>query len=126
MTFIYRRGSLAAMPFPAAIRSLPYANLSGADVFVHDNGSTQVLFMEVPADRPPVRVPTHEHGVEWGVVVEGEIEMTLGGDVEAHPAGSTHLIPAGQPHSFLFRPGTSSIHYFAERRIAPERLRPIG
>ncbi|MHB8352660.1 MAG: cupin domain-containing protein [Thermoplasmata archaeon] len=114
------------MPFPEAIRRLPYVNLSGADVFVHDSGATQVLFMEVPTDRAAVIVPTHVHGVEWGVVVEGEIEITLGEHVEPHPAGSTHLIPAGLPHSFRFRPGTSSIHYFEERRIAPERLRPIG
>ncbi len=114
------------MPFPEPVRKLPYANLSGADVYVLDDGQNQVLFMEVPADRAPVTVPTHTHGVEWGVVVEGEIEMTLGDRKERHPAGTTHLIPAGLPHSFRFQSGTSSIHYFRERRLSPDRLRPGG
>ena len=63
-------------------------------------------------------VPTHTHDVEWGIVVEGEIEMTLGSRVERHPAGSTHWIPAGLPHSFRFAPGTSSVHYFVEHRVS--------
>ncbi len=105
------------MPFPASIRALPKSNLAGADVFVHDNGRTQVLFIEVPSDRAEVVVPTHTHDVEWGFVVEGAIDMTLGDTVERHAAGSTHWIPAQLPHSFRFHPGTASVHYFVERRV---------
>lgn len=107
------------MPFPESVRRLPRASLAGAEVFVHDAGTTQILFIEVPAGHPEVVVPTHTHDVEWGVVVEGEIEMTFGDRVERHGAGATHHIPAGRPHSFRFRPGTSSIHYFVERRVEP-------
>ncbi len=107
------------MPFPETIRRLPYANLAGADVYVHDADGRQVLFMEVPAGHPEVLVARHTHGEEWGIVVEGEIEMTLGDRVERHPAGTVHLIPAGLPHSFRFAPGTSSIHVFGERRVTP-------
>jgi quercetin dioxygenase-like cupin family protein len=105
------------MPFPETIRRLPHVNLSGADVYVHDDGSTQVLFMEVPEGRPEAIVPRHTHGLEWGIVVEGAIEMQLGDREELHAAGAPHLIPAGLPHSFRFRPGTCSVHYFAERRV---------
>ena len=59
------------MPFPESIHALPKASLLGVDVYVHDNGSSQVLFMELPADRPEVLVPTHTHDAEWGIVVEG-------------------------------------------------------
>lgn len=106
------------MPFPESVRRLPRASLSGADVFVHDAGTSQILFIEVPADRPEVVVPTHTHDVEWGFVAEGEIEMTIGTKVERHPAGATHWIAKDVPHSFRFRPGTSSVHYFVERRVA--------
>ncbi|MFZ1024240.1 MAG: cupin domain-containing protein [Thermoplasmata archaeon] len=105
------------MPFPPSIRALPKSSLAGAEVYVHDNGRTQVLFIEVPRDHQEVVVPTHTHDVEWGFVVEGSIEMTLGDRVEEHAAGSTHWIPAQLPHSFRFRPGTSSVHYFVERRV---------
>jgi mannose-6-phosphate isomerase-like protein (cupin superfamily) len=106
------------MPFPESIRRLPRTKLAGLDAFVHDRSDSQVVFLEAPSDRPEVVVPTHTHDVEWGVVIEGEIEMTLDGRVEIHRAGSTHLIASGVPHSFRFRPGTSSVHYFVERRVA--------
>ena len=109
------------MPFPVGVRTLPKADLAGADAYVHDNGSTQVVFLEVPVGRPEVVVPTHTHDVEWGIVVEGMIEMTLGDRLERHGPGSTHLIPSQLPHSFRFQPGTCSIHYFVERRVPVPR-----
>ncbi|HLY77657.1 MAG TPA: cupin domain-containing protein [Thermoplasmata archaeon] len=105
------------MPFPETVRRLPRSSLAGADVFVHDAGSTQVLFIEVPATHAAVIVPTHTHDAEWGIVVEGEIVMTFPDRTEIHSAGMTHWIPAQLPHSFRFVPGTSSIHYFVERRV---------
>lgn len=105
------------MPFPESVRRLPKGNLAGIDIYIHDNGSSQVLFFELPPGRPEVSVPIHTHDVEWGVVVEGRIDMTIDGRTEAHPAGTTHWIPAQVPHSFRFHPGTSSIHYFVERRV---------
>ncbi|MCI4352922.1 MAG: cupin domain-containing protein [Thermoplasmata archaeon] len=105
------------MPFPETIRRLPRTSLGGADVFVHDAGTTQILFIEVPADHAPVTVPTHTHDAEWGVVVEGEIAMTFPDRTETHTAGMTHWVPARVPHSFRFSPGTSSVHYFVERRV---------
>ncbi|MCI4319395.1 MAG: cupin domain-containing protein [Thermoplasmata archaeon] len=105
------------MPFPATVRALPQSDLFGARVYVHDNGRSQVLFIEVDPRGPAVEVPTHTHGLEWGFVAEGAIEMTLGGTRELHEAGATHVIPAQLPHSFRFRPGTSSVHFFDERRV---------
>jgi quercetin dioxygenase-like cupin family protein len=105
------------MPFGAPITNLPKTSLAGIDVYVHDDGSSQVLFMELGHERAAVTVPTHTHGVEWGTVIEGEIEMTIGDRVELHPGGTQHLIPAQVPHSFRFVPGTSSIHCFGERRV---------
>ena len=106
------------MPFPASVRTLPKTSLGEADVYVHDDGRTQVLFIEVPAGRKAVTVATHTHDVEWGFVVEGEIAMDLNGTIERHGPGSVHWIPKGVPHSFRFQPGTSSVHFFVERRVA--------
>ncbi|MCI4348222.1 MAG: cupin domain-containing protein [Thermoplasmata archaeon] len=105
------------MPFPETIRRLPKTSLAGMDVFVHEAGTTQILFIEVPPDHPAVDVPTHTHDAEWGIVVEGEITMTFPDRTETHSAGMTHWIPARVPHSFRFAPGTSSVHYFVERRV---------
>jgi quercetin dioxygenase-like cupin family protein len=106
------------MPFPETVRRLPKTSLFGVDVYVHDAGGTQILFLELPENRSPVTVPTHTHDAEWGIVVEGEIGMTFPDRTEIHSAGMTHWIPSGVAHSFRFAPGTSSIHYFVERRVA--------
>lgn len=105
------------MPFPETVRRLPKTSLAGADVYVHDAGTTQVLFIEVPAGHPAVTVPTHTHDAEWGFVVEGSIEMIFPDRTERHLPGQTHWIPSQVPHSFRFAPGTSSVHYFVERRV---------
>ncbi len=105
------------MPFPPSVHRLPKTSLAGIDAYVHDDGATQVLFMELGRGAAEVVVPTHTHDVEWGVVVEGEIRMTIDGREERHGPGSTHHIPAQVPHSFRFQPGTSSVHYFVERRV---------
>ncbi len=105
------------MPLPEPVKRLPKGSLAGADVYIHDDGRTQVLFFEIPLGHAPVTVPPHSHDVEWGVVVEGAIDMTIEGRTERHGPGSTHFIPAGAVHSFTFQPGTVSIHYFVERRV---------
>jgi quercetin dioxygenase-like cupin family protein len=105
------------MPFGPPVTGLPKTSLAGIEVYVHDDGRSQILFMELPIGQADAVVATHTHGVEWGTVVEGEIEMTIDGKLEVHRAGTQHLIPAGVPHSFRFRPGTISIHCFGERRV---------
>src|SRR5689334_15655771 len=105
------------MPFPETIRSLPRTQLAEATVYVHDAPTTQVLFVEAPEDREVV-VPTHRHGAEWGFVVQGEIVFEIDGKSERHPAGSQHWIPKDVPHSFRFAPGTMSVHFFVEKRVA--------
>ncbi len=105
------------MPFPDSIHALPKASLLGVDVYVHDDGKSQVLFMELPAHRPEILVPTHTHDVEWGIVVEGEIEITVNGRAERHGPGETHFIPAQAPHSIRFTPGTSSVHHIVGQRV---------
>ena len=48
---------------------------------------------------PHVSVPEHSHaGDEFGVVLEGEIEVVTPGRSERVAAGGCFLIPAGVPH----------------------------
>ena len=59
------------MPFPPSVRSLPKTQLAGIDVYVHDDGRTQILFMELGKDRTEVVVPTHtttSSGGSWSRV----------------------------------------------------------
>ena len=49
------------------------------------------MFYEIPDG---VEVPEHAHGAQWGVVLEGSVEFTIGGRDEDLPAWR-HLLRAG-------------------------------
>lgn len=45
-----------------------------------------------------IELPAHSHGAQWGTVVEGEIELTIGGDTKVYRAGDSYSIPASVEH----------------------------
>lgn len=111
--------------FPAFIRSLPEAEpapppaLSGKirRWIMQGSPSGQVLFAESDVDGT---VPFHKHGEQWGVVIEGRIEITAGGKTRAYNRGDTYYIPAGTLHQVRAYAGTRLIDFFEDQ----ERWRP--
>jgi quercetin dioxygenase-like cupin family protein len=61
-----------------------------------------------------MELPAHSHGAQWGTVVEGEIELTIGGETKTYRAGDSYSIPAGVEHGGLIKAGTRVIDVFAE------------
>lgn len=107
-----------ASRFPEFIAALPEASFrEEARVAIHQGARSQVLFIEAVRD---FAVPPHVHAAEWGVILEGEIEMTIDGKTELHRAGEEHVIPAGVEHAFAWRKGTRAVLFFDE----PQRVKP--
>jgi len=65
-------------------------------------------------------VPEHRHGPQWGIVVEGELDLTIGGTRRIYRRGEEYFVPAGVPHSGRLKPGTRIIDVFDD----PDRYRP--
>lgn len=61
-----------------------------------------------------IELPAHSHGAQWGTVVEGEIELTIGGDTKVYRAGDSYSIPASVEHGALIKAGTRVIDVFEE------------
>ena len=61
----------------------------------------------------------HAHGAQWGVVLDGRMELTIGDVTRQYNRGDTYYIPAGEVHSARFQAQTRVIDYFAE----PNRYR---
>ena len=40
-------------------------------------------------------LPPHSHKAQWGTVVEGEIELTIGGETRTYRPGDSYSIPSG-------------------------------
>ena len=59
-------------------------------------------------------LPPHSHGAQWGTVVEGQIEFTIGGETKTYKAGDSYYIAAGVEHGALIKAGARVIDVFEE------------
>jgi hypothetical protein len=100
--------------FPAFVRSLPEADLpfDGLRGWLLQSESGQVLFNELDIE---LTVPEHSHGNQWGVVIDGKIDLTIGEQTQTYTCGDTYFIPAGTPHRARIYPGYRAVDYFADQ-----------
>jgi len=70
----------------------------------------RVVLMEADED---VLVPRHQHGAQWGVVLAGRMDVTIGDEKRTYPAGQTHFIPAGVEHEARLYAGWRGLYVFA-------------
>lgn len=100
--------------FPAFVKSLPEADLpfKGLRGWLLECQSGQVLFNESDIE---VTAPEHSHGDQWGVVIEGRIDLRIGDHAQTYVRGDTYFIPAGTPHLARIYPGYRAVDYFADR-----------
>jgi quercetin dioxygenase-like cupin family protein len=61
-----------------------------------------------------MELPMHSHGAQWGTVIEGEIELTIGGETKIYKPGDSYSIPAGVEHGAQIKAGTRVIDVFEE------------
>lgn len=59
-------------------------------------------------------LPPHAHKAQWGTVVEGKIEFTIGSDTRIFRPGDSYFIPEGTLHSARIKAGTRVIDVFEE------------
>ena len=92
--------------FPEIITSLPQADvpLAGVRAYLFQGEDKQLVFMTFAED---VNVPEHDHAAQWGAVLAGEIELTVGEETFVYRKGDTYFIPAGVPHRARIKGGSS-------------------
>ncbi len=99
-------------PFPAFIRTLPAPN-TAPEITAHIARSEEVLTMFFETEEP-VEVPEHAHGPQWGVVLRGQMEMTISGVKKTYKTGDTYFVPDGAPHIAQLHAGYAGIDVFAD------------
>ena len=67
------------------------------------------MFMKFDED---VELPAHSHNAQWGVVLEGQIELTINGIENLFTKGERYFIPEGVVHSGKIFAGYTDITYF--------------
>jgi quercetin dioxygenase-like cupin family protein len=59
-------------------------------------------------------LPRHAHGAQWGSVIAGEIEFTIGSETRTYRPGDSYYIPPGVEHGAVIKAGTRVIDVFQE------------
>jgi len=99
--------------FPEPIRNLPEADipLKGVKAYLSQSENHQIIFMEFGED---VELPEHAHAAQVGFVLEGKIELVIGGQRRTYVKGDRYYIPEGVKHSGKIHAGYADATFFNE------------
>lgn len=97
--------------FPKIITSLPEADIDfpGVTIKILQGKDNQMAFCHMEESG---EAGEHVHGPQWGIVVEGEIELTINGETGIYKKGDYYYIPDGAPHSGTSKAGNYTIDFF--------------
>jgi quercetin dioxygenase-like cupin family protein len=104
--------------FPEFITALPPPDTPvRMRAHIAPGGAVLPMFYEIDDD---VVIPQHVHGPQWGVVLDGTMEMTIGAETRVYRRGDTYYVPGGVPHTTRIAAGYRGLDVFAD----PERYLP--
>ncbi len=108
-------------PFPAWIGDLPEVDtpFEGLEGRLLSGPHGQTVFFLATRD---LDVTPHSHGAQYGVVVNGRVELRVGGENRVLGPGDAYEIAAGEEHAARVEAGTALVEVFQE----PDRYRAKG
>jgi quercetin dioxygenase-like cupin family protein len=110
--------------YPEVIARLPEADMpfEGVKAWILQADTRQLVFFEFEAD---ANVPEHSHGYpQWGMVIDGKMELTIDGKPRICEKGDEYVIPAGAKHFARFPCRTRVMDLFSEKnRYKPKAIK---
>ena len=110
------------MNYPDFIQAAPALDLPFDDSIVRSSAIRSeaglVVFFDFVQD---VELPPHSHLGQWGVVIEGELELTISGETRIYKPGDSYNIPSGAEHSAKVHAGSKVMDVFEEPNRYPLR-----
>ncbi len=102
------------MDYPDMVKALPEADIpfKGVRGWILQGENQQAVFLEI---EPVGQVSEHSHGAQFGVVIEGQMSLIIGGATRRYGKGDSYFIPAGVPHSAVFHTQFKAIDLFDEK-----------
>lgn len=103
---------MKSFPEPIARHPAAAIPLDGVRSHLIQAGQQQFVYMQFDRD---VDVPEHSHEAQWGVVLEGEIHLTISGVTRIFTKGDTYFIEKGCLHSATIKKGFTDLTLFDQR-----------
>lgn len=100
--------------FPDIVTALPEADIpfGGLKSYLLQGEQQQCVFMSYEED---ASVPEHSHEAQWGVVLDGEIRLTIDGREHLFTRGDTYYIPRNVKHSAKVTKGYKDLTLFNQK-----------
>ena len=100
--------------FPEPVINLPKADipLEGISAYLSQGENHQIIFMEFAED---IELPEHSHESQWGIVLEGKIELIINGVKNTYVKGDRYFIPKGVKHSGKILAGYADMTFFNQK-----------
>jgi quercetin dioxygenase-like cupin family protein len=98
-----------------AITELPEADIpfEGIKAWILQGETHQLVFFQMEAH---AKAPVHSHDyAQWGMVIEGAMELTIEGTPRTYKKGDEYLIPARTQHEARFPVKSRVVDLFSER-----------
>ncbi len=107
--------------YPDFVQGLPEIDirLEGVRGWLMQSKDRQVVFFDI---EPIGAIPAHSHGPQFGIVLEGEMSLTVAGETHRYRKGDTYFVPAGVEHAAIFHTRFCAIDFFDEpARYLPKK-----
>ncbi len=100
--------------FPDPILLLPEANIpiDGVTAYLSQGETHQIIFMQFEKN---VDLPEHSHASQWGIVLEGRIDLIIDDIKKTYFKGDRYYIEKGVRHSGKIYAGYADMTFFNER-----------
>jgi quercetin dioxygenase-like cupin family protein len=102
------------MDYPDMISNLPEADIpfKGVQGKLLQGENQQIVFFDI---EPIGEVAEHSHDAQFGMVLDGEMTLTIGGSSKRYSKGDSYYIPKGVKHSAIFHTQCKVIDIFNEK-----------
>jgi quercetin dioxygenase-like cupin family protein len=110
--------------YPEIITRLPEADISikGIKAYILQGEKHQLVFFEIG---PSAQVPEHNHDYDqWGMMIEGKMELTIEGETRICKKGDEYVIPAHAKHHARFLSKSRVMDFFSEK--SRYKIKPVS
>ena len=83
--------------------------IDGLESHLVQAGEQQFIFMHFDSD---IEIPEHSHEAQWGVVLDGTMELAIAGQKKTLRKGDTYFIDKDVKHSAKIQKGYTDLTLF--------------